>query len=58
MPDAPALLAGNPTFAPIFDILRKTEPQRAKVLYRALQRIELLRNENVIMMMPFDLIIH
>jgi protease-4 len=58
MPGASILLAGHPTFAPIFDILRKTEPQRAKVLYRALQRIELLRNENVIMMMPFDLIIH
>ncbi len=58
MPGASALFAGHPTFAPIFDILRKTEPQRAKALYQALQRIELLRSESVIMMMPFDLIIH
>ena len=53
-----SFITGNPTFATLFDILRKTEPQRAKALYQALQRIELLRTENVIMMMPYDLIIH
>jgi protease-4 len=58
MPGASALFAGHPTFAPILNILRKVEPQRAKALYQALQRIELLRSESVIMMMPFDLIIH
>jgi hypothetical protein len=41
-----------------FDLLRKTEPLRARALYQALQRIELIRCEGVIMMMPFDTIIH
>ncbi len=58
MPDATNLFIGNPTFKTLFDLLRKTEPQRAKALYQALQRIELIRRENVIMMMPFDMVIH
>jgi hypothetical protein len=58
MSDATTLLAGHPTLSTLFDILRKTEPQRAKALYQALQRIELIRSENVIMMMPYDLIVH
>jgi protease-4 len=58
MPGASTIFAGHPTFAPLFDILRKAEPQRAKALYQALQRIELLRSESVIMVMPFDLVIH
>ncbi len=41
-----------------FEILKKLEPKRAKALYNALQRVELLQNENVIMMMPFDMIYH
>ncbi len=52
------MLTSHPTFAPLLDILRKTEPQRAKALYQALQRVELIRTESVIMMMPFDLVIH
>jgi protease-4 len=57
MPDATALFSGNPTFRSLFELLRKAEPQRAKALYQALMRIELIRRENVIMMMPFDLVI-
>ena len=56
MRDPAALMIGEPTFKPLFDLLRKTEPQRARALYQALQRIELIRREGVIMMMPFDMI--
>jgi protease-4 len=55
---ATSLLAGHPTLATLLDLLRKTEPQRARALYQALQRIELVRDETVITMMPFDLVIH
>jgi protease-4 len=58
MPDTTVLFAGNPTWETIFELLRKTEPQRAHALYQALQRIELIRQEGVIMMMPFDMIFH
>jgi protease IV len=54
---AAGLLAGHPTLASLFDLLRKTEPQRAGALYQALQRVELIRDEGVIMMMPFDMIL-
>ena len=40
----------------LFEVLRRTEPQRARALYQALQRIELIRAETVITMMPFDLV--
>ena len=53
-----ALIAGNPGFKSVFDLLRKTEPQRAQALYQALQRIELIRQESVVMMMPFDMIFY
>ena len=52
-----SLFAGHPTLAPLLDLLRKTEPQRAAALAQALQRIELLRRENVILMMPFDMVL-
>lgn len=52
-----SLMANMPTIKPILDLLRKTEPQRAEALYQALQRVELIRKEGVIMMMPFDLVI-
>ena len=58
MADATTVLAGHPTLAPLFDVLRKTEPQRAKALYQALQRIELIGAETAITMMPFDLVLH
>ena len=51
------LLAGYPTLAPLLDLLQKTEPQRARALVQALQRIELIRRENVILMMPFDMVL-
>ncbi len=58
MPGTTTLFAGNPTWETIFKLLRKTEPQRAQALYHALQRIELIRQEGVIIMMPFDMIFH
>ncbi len=51
------LLAGQPTLAPLLDLLRKTEPQRARALVQALQRVELIRRESVILMMPFDMVL-
>ncbi len=54
---ASGLLAGQPTVAPVLDLLQKTEPQRARALVQALQRIELLRRESVILMMPFDMVL-
>jgi len=54
---ATELLAGHPTLASLFDILRQTEPLRARALYQALQRVELIRAEGVIMMMPFDMVL-
>jgi protease-4 len=50
-----SLLAGQPTLAPLLDLLQRTEPQRARALVQALQRIELIRQESVILMMPFDM---
>ncbi len=55
--DAATALASHPTLAPLFNVLRKTEPRRAEALYQALLRIELIRSENVILMMPFDMIL-
>jgi protease IV len=54
---AVSLLSGHPSLAGLFDVLRKTEPERAHALYQALQRVELIRNEGVIMMMPFDMVL-
>ena len=50
-------LAGHPTLAGLFDLLRKTEPERAGALLQALQRIELVRDESVITMMPFEMVL-
>jgi protease-4 len=58
MPDAMTLFSGNPSLKSLFDLLRKTEPQRARALYQALMRVELIRRENVIMMMPFDFVVN
>jgi protease-4 len=54
---AGSLLAGEPTLAPLLDLLRRTEPQRARALVQALQRSELLRRESVLLMMSFDMLI-
>ncbi|MEJ2702252.1 MAG: signal peptide peptidase SppA [Sedimentisphaerales bacterium] len=56
LPDAKALMIAEPTVKPMLDLLRKTEPQRARALYQALQRVDLMRREGVIMMMPFDVV--
>ncbi|MBN2180345.1 MAG: signal peptide peptidase SppA [Sedimentisphaerales bacterium] len=58
LPDTTSLFSGNPTFISLFELLRQIEPQRAKALYQALMRVELIRRENVIMMMPFELVIN
>ena len=52
------LLAGHPTLSSLLQLLSKVEPQRAQALHQALQRIELIRAEGVIMMTPFDLVMH
>ena len=57
LPSMTSLFADHPTLAPLLDLLRKTEPQRAAALAQALQRIELLRRESVILMMPFDMVL-
>ncbi|NLT76131.1 MAG: hypothetical protein GXX98_06375, partial [Planctomycetes bacterium] len=51
---AASLFADHPAMAGLLDLLRRTEPQRARALLQALQRIELIRTEGVVMMMPFD----
>jgi protease-4 len=56
MPSAKALVMAEPTIKPLLDLLRKTEPKRAQALYEALQRVELIGRESVIMMMPFDVV--
>jgi protease-4 len=56
--DFASLLAGHPTLAPLLDLLQRTEPQRARALRRALQRIDLIRREGVILMMPFDVVFY
>jgi protease-4 len=53
---ASSLLAGQPALAALLDLVRKTEPRRARVLMQAQQRIELIRQENVIVMMPLDMV--
>ena len=57
LPSMTSLLVGQPTLAPLLDLLQKTEPQRARALLQALQRIELIRQESVILMMPFDMVL-
>ena len=56
--DITNLFAVNPALQPLLEVLQKLEPHKVKVLYQALQRIELLRNENIIMMMPYDITIN
>ncbi len=57
LPRMTGLLASHPTLAPLLDLLQKTEPQRARALMHALQRTELLRQESVLLMMPFDMVL-
>ncbi|OHB63062.1 MAG: hypothetical protein A2Y77_08090 [Planctomycetes bacterium RBG_13_62_9] len=55
--DFASLLAAHPTVVPLLNLLQKAEPQRARALRQALQRIELIRQESVILMMPFDMVL-
>ena len=50
------LFGNNSTAQLLFDLLQKLEPKKAKVIYHALQHVELLQRENVILTMPFDII--
>jgi protease-4 len=50
-------LASHPTLAPLLDLLRRTDPEKARVIRQALQRIDLIGREGVIMMVPFDAMI-
>lgn len=54
LPAGASLLSGHSALAPLLSLLEKTEPQRARALRQALMRIDLIRREGVIMMMPFD----
>ncbi|MFC1766318.1 signal peptide peptidase SppA, partial [Planctomycetota bacterium] len=56
--DVSHLLSGIPNVQGLLQMLQKTEPRRAQALIEALQRIELIRREGVIMMMPDTLVIH
>jgi protease-4 len=51
-------LQGRPwSGGPLGTALGTIEPQEVRVLLQALQRIDLLRRESVILMMPFDMIV-
>ena len=50
------LFGNNSTEQFLFEYLQKLEPKRARAIFHALQRVELIQKENVIMMMPFDTI--
>jgi protease-4 len=50
-------LASRPTLAPLLDLLRRTDPEKARVIRQALQRIDLIGREGVVMMVPFDVMI-
>lgn len=52
-----SLLVGYPALGPMLDLLQKTEPQRARALMQALHRLELIRRESVIVMVPFDMVL-
>lgn len=54
---AAPLLTQVPDLSGFYQLLRKTEPLRAQALLQALQRIELIRQESVIMMMPFEMVL-
>jgi hypothetical protein len=58
MPSTMTLFSDNTSLKSLFELLQKNEPQRARALYQALMRVELIRRENVIMMMPFDLVVN
>jgi protease-4 len=51
-------LADQPNGQALFKLMQTIEPQRAKALLQALRRIELIRQEGVIMMMPVDLVLN
>jgi protease-4 len=56
--DMGRLLASDPTWKTLFAALQKTDPQRARALCQAMQRIDLIQREGVILMMPHDIILH
>jgi len=55
--DMGRVLTSDPTWKTLFGALQKTDPQRARALYQAVQRIDLIGQEGVILMMPNDIIL-
>ena len=51
------ILAGDPTWKTLLMTLEKTDPLRARALYQALQRIDLIGREGVILMMPHAVVV-
>jgi protease-4 len=52
-----AMMSTLGTQGGLMDLLQKTEPKRVQTLFQALLRIQLMQQENVILMMPYDLIL-
>jgi len=52
------VLASDATWKTLFAALQKTDPQRARALYQALQRVDLIGQEGVILMMPHEVVLH
>ncbi len=50
-------LAKLPLFRTFLPVAASLDPLRAKAIYRALKRIELIHNEGVVMMMPEEILI-
>lgn len=50
-------LASHPTLAPLLSLLQRAEPARARAVRQALQRIDLIGREGVVMMLPIDVVV-
>jgi protease-4 len=57
LPGATSLLVSDPAMAPLLALLQKAQPQRARAIRQALERIDLIRQESVILMMPFEVVL-
>lgn len=56
--DVGRLLAGDSAWKTLLATLQRTDPQRARALYQALQRIDLISQEGVILMMPDEVVLY
>ncbi len=55
--DETLALIDHPLFRAMLPTLAKTDPLRYRAILQALRRIELVHDEGIVMMMPFDLVI-